>query len=119
MLSNLSARQRTSLVSVLLLAGEASVVAGIFLGWSAAAVISASAACLATAILLIVSGSAALNKFLAGFGAHTRRMAEGDLSVDIVATGSAEAAEVQRSLQALQVALRQPPPAASPRVVSS
>lgn len=56
MFSNLSARQRTSLVSLLLLAGEASVVAGIFLGWSAAAVISASTAFLATAILLIVTG---------------------------------------------------------------
>ena len=46
-------------------------------------------------------------------------MAGGDLTVDPVDAGSAEAAEVQRSLQALQVALRQPPPAASPRVVSS
>ena len=107
MLSNLSVHQRTSLVSLLLIAGEASVVAGIFLGWPAVAVISASAAFLATAALLIVTGTAALNKFMAGLSAHTRRMADGDLTQDVVVVGSADTAEVLRSLQALQAGLRQ------------
>ena len=57
MSSSLSTRQRSTLVSGLVLMGQASVVAGIFLGWSAAAVLSASGACLVTAILLAVEGS--------------------------------------------------------------
>ena len=105
--STLSTRQRASLVSVLLVAGEASVVAGIFLGWSAAAIIGASAACLVTAILIILTGSAAIHSFLAGLGSHSRRMAQGDLTLDIPVQGSAECSEALQSLQALQVALRQ------------
>ena len=105
--STLSTRQRTALVSVLLVAGEASVVAGIFLGWSAAAVISASAACLVTAILVVLTGSAAIHSFLAGLKSHTQRMAEGNLTLDIPAQGSADCSEALQSLQALQVALRQ------------
>ena len=106
MSSTLSTRQRTTLVSALLVAGEASVVAGIFMGWSAAVVIGASAACLVTAILVILTGSAAIQSFLAGLGAHTQRMAEGDLTQDISAQGSYECSEALHSLQALQVALR-------------
>ena len=108
--STLSTRQRTTLVSVLLVAGEASVVAGLFLGWSAAAVISASAACLVTAILVILSGSAAIHSFLAGLKSHTQRMAQGDLTLDIPAqesTTCSACSEALQSLQALQVALRQ------------
>ena len=56
MSSSLSTRQLSTLVSGLVLMGQASVVAGIFLGWSAAAVLSASGACLVTAILLAVAG---------------------------------------------------------------
>ena len=62
MFSSLSTRQRTTLVSVLVVSGEASVVAGIFLGWSAAALISASAACLLSVILIVLSASAALGR---------------------------------------------------------
>lgn len=58
MSSSLSTRQRSTLVSGLVLTGQASVVAGIFLGWSAAAVLSAGGACLVTAILIAVEGSA-------------------------------------------------------------
>ena len=107
MLSSLSTRQRTALVSVLIVAGEASVVTGTFLGWSAAAVISASAACLVTAVLLIVTGNAAIHHFVTGLKSHTKRMAEGDLTQDISAQGSAECHEALRALQALQTALRQ------------
>ena len=107
MLSSLSTRQRTALVSVLIVAGEASVVAGIFLGWSAAAVISASAACLAASVLLIVTGNVAIHNFLASLKSHTQRMAEGDLTQDVPAQGNAECHEALRSLQALQTALRQ------------
>ena len=58
MSSSLSTRQRSTLVSGLVLTGQASVVAGIFLGWPAAAVLSVGGACLVTAILLAVEGSA-------------------------------------------------------------
>ena len=58
MSSSLSTRQRSTLVSGLVLTGQASVVAGIFLGWSMAAVLSAGGACLVTAILLVAEGSA-------------------------------------------------------------
>ena len=58
MSSSLSTRQRSTLVSSLVLTGQASVVAGIFLGWSMAAVLSAGVAGLVTAILIAVEGSA-------------------------------------------------------------
>ena len=62
MFTSLSTRQRTTLVSVLVVTGEASIVAGIFLGWSAAGVISAGAACLVTGVLLVQSASAGLGR---------------------------------------------------------
>ena len=106
MLSFLSTRQRAVLILGLMLAAQGCVVAGLTMGWSAAAVIGSSSTCAVLAALAFLDGTAVLRSFLAGFAAHAQRIAAGDLSAEIEVSGNADAAQVLRSLQTLQNELR-------------
>jgi len=107
MLSFLSSKQRAMLTVALLAAGQACVVVGLNSGWSAGAVIGASATLTTLGALVFITGLSVLRTFLVNFSAHARRLAEGDLSVDIsIDGGNSDSSAVLRSLQTLQTELR-------------
>ena len=107
MFSFLTTGQRLALVFTLLAAGQGCVIAGINLGWSSGMVIGSSVSLTVLAALNLATSAGVLRRFLAEFGTHVQRMADGDLTVDIAANGSTDSAAALRSLQALQVSLRQ------------
>jgi methyl-accepting chemotaxis protein len=107
MLTFLSTGQRLALVFSLLAAGQGCVVAGLSLGWSNGVVIGSSLSLTVLAALNLATSASVLRRFLADFGTHVQRMADGDLTTDIAASGSTDSAAALRSLQALQVSLRQ------------
>jgi methyl-accepting chemotaxis protein len=103
---SLSTQQRTVLFATLLAAGQGSVIGGLSLGWSPALTIGLSLSCTAAAAVVMISGAAALRRFLVDFKSHTRRIAEGDLTVAIRAEGNSDSAQALLALQALQDSLR-------------
>jgi methyl-accepting chemotaxis protein len=107
MLNFLSSTQRAMLTLALLVAGQACVAIGVNAGWSATAVIASSLTLTATGAAIYLSGLSVLRNFLTVFSGHARRLAEGDLSVDItIEGGNSDSAAVLRSLQTLQTELR-------------
>jgi methyl-accepting chemotaxis protein len=107
MSSFLTTGQRLALVFTLLAAGQGCVIAGLSLGWSSGMVIGSSVSLTVLAALNLATSAGVLRRFLADFGTHVQRMADGDLTVDVSATGSTDSAAALHSLQALQVSLRQ------------
>jgi methyl-accepting chemotaxis protein len=107
MLNFLSSTQRAMLTLVLLAAGQACVAIGVNTGWSATSVIASSLTLTAIGAAIYLSGLSVLRNFLTVFSGHARRLAEGDLSVDItIEGGNSDSAAVLRSLQTLQTELR-------------
>jgi len=106
MLSFLSSSQRAALLLLLIAAGQACVIAGLSTGWPVAATIGTSLACAVLAALVYIDGNLALHRFLGEFSGHARRLADGDLSHDISASGNGDATAVLGALQALQLSLR-------------
>jgi methyl-accepting chemotaxis protein len=106
MLSFLSSKQRALLMFALMAAGQGCVIAGLSAGWSPTATIVGSVVFSVLAALVFLDGVSVLSRFLDSFGRHAKRLAEGDLSVDIDVHGNSDAAAVLRSLQMLQAELR-------------
>jgi methyl-accepting chemotaxis protein len=107
MLSFLSPTQRLVLVLGLIAASQASVIAGLSIGWSAGLVIGASLVFAAAAAFVFVDGVMTLRGTLDTVVAASTRMAQGDLSVDIPRQGSGDSGRILRSLAELQASLRQ------------
>ena len=106
MLSFLSTRQRAVLILALLAGAQGCVIAGLSMGWANALTIGSSSTCAVLAALAFLDGTAVIRRFMRGFAAHAERIASGDLSTDIEVAGNTDAAQVLRSLQALQDELR-------------
>ena len=107
MSSILSTTQRTTLVVSLLAAGQGAAVAGLGFGWAPAWALGLCLSFSGLAAVVLATGGGAMRSFLADFKAHTQRIAEGNLTVDIDVRGSGDAAAAMQSLQALQGSLRQ------------
>jgi methyl-accepting chemotaxis protein len=106
MLSFLSSTQRLALVLGLIAASQASVVAGLSVGWSAGMTLGLSAFFAAGAGWAFIGGGVVLRRALAEFKGHSERMAAGDLTAEIRVEGNSDSAQVLRSLAALQAELR-------------
>ena len=107
MIASMSTGQRMALVFVFLAAGQAGVASGVLLGWSPALTLGLGVGCTLAAAGLLAIGASVLSQRLAELAAHAERIAGGDLSQDLPTQGSADANQALRSLQALQLALRQ------------
>src|SRR5881392_51488 len=100
MLSSLSIKQRAAFLLMLLAAGPACVAFGTSSGWSASALIGSSAGFAALAAVAFIGSLGVLKSFLGELSTAAKRLASGDLSVDIDthANGNPDAAIAMRAL---------------------
>jgi len=90
----------------LLALGQGAAIGGHALGWSASWSLGLGAGCGAFAVALLVSGAAALRGFLGDLKDHAQRMAQGDLTGNIVVSGGGDASATLAVLKELQETLR-------------
>ena len=108
MLAQLTARQRLLLVIALAGLSQAAAVAGLAFDLPRPWALSISLSSGLAAMGLLLFNAALLQRFMGEFSGHTRRLAEGDLSHDIVvANAGTDVVAMMSGLQELQRSLRQ------------